>query len=51
VLLVMGANAEAIPGAELVIIDGMGHSVPRQLWSELATLISDHIHRAEANAG
>jgi pimeloyl-ACP methyl ester carboxylesterase len=41
------ATAEAIPGAELVIIDGMGHSVPRQLWSELAARISDHIHRAE----
>jgi pimeloyl-ACP methyl ester carboxylesterase len=26
------ATAEAIPGAELVIIDGMGHSLPRQLW-------------------
>jgi pimeloyl-ACP methyl ester carboxylesterase len=45
------ASAAAIPGAELVIVEGMGHSVPRQLWSELATLISDHIHRAEANAG
>jgi pimeloyl-ACP methyl ester carboxylesterase len=42
------ATAEAIPGAELVIIDGMGHSVPKQLWSELATLISDHIHKVSA---
>jgi pimeloyl-ACP methyl ester carboxylesterase len=45
------ATAAAIPGAELVIVGGMGHSVPRQLWSELAALISDHVHRAEANAG
>jgi pimeloyl-ACP methyl ester carboxylesterase len=45
------ATAEAVPGAQLVLVDGMGHSVPRQLWSELATLISDHIHQAEANAG
>jgi len=46
------ATAAAVPGSQLVLIEGMGHSVPRQLWSELATLISDHIHRAEkANAG
>ncbi|GAA3435699.1 alpha/beta fold hydrolase [Kutzneria kofuensis] len=45
------ATAEAIPGAELVIIPGMGHSVPRPLWSELATRISDHVHRAGTNAG
>ncbi|WP_043723066.1 alpha/beta fold hydrolase [Kutzneria sp. 744] len=42
------ATAAAIPGAKLAIIDGMGHNVPRQLWSELATLISDHIHHVSA---
>src|SRR5215213_10545120 len=26
------ATAEAIPGAELVVIDGMGHDLPRPLW-------------------
>jgi pimeloyl-ACP methyl ester carboxylesterase len=26
------ATAAAVPGAKLVIIDGMGHSLPRQLW-------------------
>jgi pimeloyl-ACP methyl ester carboxylesterase len=42
------ATAAAIPGAELVIIDGMGHSLPRPLWPELATRITDLVHRAEA---
>jgi pimeloyl-ACP methyl ester carboxylesterase len=26
------ATAEAIPGAKLVVIDGMGHDLPRDLW-------------------
>jgi pimeloyl-ACP methyl ester carboxylesterase len=34
------ATADAIPGAELVIIDGMGHSLPRELWPDLATRIA-----------
>ncbi|MFI9385462.1 alpha/beta fold hydrolase [Kutzneria sp. NPDC052558] len=37
------AVAAAIPGAELVIVKGMGHSVPRQLAAELAQRIADHI--------
>jgi pimeloyl-ACP methyl ester carboxylesterase len=40
------AIAAAIPGAELVIMAGMGHSIPKQLWSELAARIADHIHQA-----
>lgn len=31
------ATAAAIPDAKLVIIDGMGHSLPRQLWPVIAT--------------
>jgi pimeloyl-ACP methyl ester carboxylesterase len=41
------ATAAAIPGAELVIIDGMGHNLPRQLWPEIATHIAQLIHRTE----
>ncbi|QUQ71682.1 alpha/beta fold hydrolase [Kutzneria sp. CA-103260] len=37
------AIAAAVPGAELEIIPGMGHSVPRQLAPELAKRIADHI--------
>lgn len=33
------ATAEAIPGAELVVIPGMGHNLPRAVWPELADAI------------
>jgi pimeloyl-ACP methyl ester carboxylesterase len=33
--------AEAIPGARLVIIPGMGHDLPRALWSRIAGEIAD----------
>jgi len=42
------ATAEAIPGAELVIFEGMGHGFPKPLWSEFATRIAAHIHKVEA---
>lgn len=42
------ATARAIPGAELVIIEGMGHNFPRALWSRFADLIATHVHRVEA---
>jgi pimeloyl-ACP methyl ester carboxylesterase len=42
------ATAEAIPGAELVVIDGMGHDLPRAIWPQLATQIAELIRRAEA---
>lgn len=41
------ATAAAIPGAELVIFDGMGHGLPQALWPEFATLIADLVHRAD----
>jgi pimeloyl-ACP methyl ester carboxylesterase len=41
------ATAEAIPDAELVVIDGMGHDLPRSLWSTLADRIADLVVRAE----
>ncbi len=41
------ATAAAIPGAELVVIDGMGHDLPRGLWPELVDRISAHVARAE----
>ncbi|WP_069167212.1 alpha/beta fold hydrolase [Nocardia altamirensis] len=36
------ATAAAIPGAELVTFDGMGHNLPRELWSTLADHIAAH---------
>lgn len=35
------ATAEALPNAELVVIDGMGHDLPRGLWAEIAGRIAD----------
>jgi len=42
------ATAAAIPGAELVIVEGMGHNLPRQLWPDLAARIAALVHRTEA---
>ncbi|GAA5085132.1 alpha/beta hydrolase [Thermocatellispora tengchongensis] len=42
------ATAAAIPGAELVVIDGMGHNLPRDLWPDIAAHIAALVHRAEA---
>jgi pimeloyl-ACP methyl ester carboxylesterase len=42
------ATAAAIPGAELVLYDGMGHDLPAALWPDLVDRIATHIHRAEA---
>jgi pimeloyl-ACP methyl ester carboxylesterase len=41
------ATAEAIPGAELVLIDGMGHDLPPGLRSQLAARIAGFVWRAE----
>jgi pimeloyl-ACP methyl ester carboxylesterase len=41
------ATAEAIPGAELVLIDGMGHNLPPGLRSQLAGRIAEFVWRAE----
>lgn len=42
------ATAGTIPGAKLVIFDGMGHGFPQPLWNEFATLIADLVHQAES---
>jgi pimeloyl-ACP methyl ester carboxylesterase len=44
------ATAAAIPGAELVVVDGMGHDLPRALWPDFATRIAALVARAEATA-
>lgn len=41
------ATAEAIPNAKLKIFEGMGHGLPKELWSEMTQLIADHIKSAE----
>jgi pimeloyl-ACP methyl ester carboxylesterase len=41
------ATAEAIPGAELVLIEGMGHDLPPGLRPQLAARIADFVWRVE----
>jgi pimeloyl-ACP methyl ester carboxylesterase len=41
------ATAAAIPDAELMVIDGMGHDLTRQLWPHVTERISTHIANAE----
>lgn len=40
------ATAAAIPRADLVVFDGMGHNLPKQLWSEVADRIAALVQRA-----
>jgi pimeloyl-ACP methyl ester carboxylesterase len=42
------ATAEAIPGAELVVLEGMGHDLPKPLWAQIAMKIAEVIERGEA---
>jgi len=39
-------TARVIPGAGLLIIDGMGHDMPRGVWAEIADAISKHAVQA-----
>jgi pimeloyl-ACP methyl ester carboxylesterase len=42
------ATAEAVPGAELLIIEGMGHSLPAEVWPLLVDAVVRHSQRAGA---
>ena len=44
------ATAQAIPGAELMLVDGMGHDLPDEVWPRLVAAIADHAERAERAA-
>jgi pimeloyl-ACP methyl ester carboxylesterase len=44
------ATADAVPDGELVVFDGMGHDLPRALWTEITARIGDLVQRAEASA-
>jgi pimeloyl-ACP methyl ester carboxylesterase len=43
------ATAAAIPGAELLVFDGMGHDLPRPLWPRIIAPIAALVERAEAD--
>jgi pimeloyl-ACP methyl ester carboxylesterase len=38
------ATARAIPGAKLLLVEGMGHTLPRKTWPEVADAIAHHAH-------
>ena len=42
------ATAKAIPGARLMMIDGMGHDLPRALWPTLINAIAQHAKAASS---
>lgn len=44
------ATAKAIPGARLLMIDGMGHDLPRALWPDFAEQIAANAARAPEGA-
>lgn len=41
-------TARHIPGARLVVIDGMGHTFPMPLWPEITELITGHAAKSDA---
>jgi len=41
------ATARAIKGAQLVLIEGMGHDLPRDLWDRIIGLIAGNTARAQ----
>jgi len=41
------ATAGAVPGAELVEIEGMGHNLPRELWPTITDRIAALVERGE----
>lgn len=43
------ATARAIPGAQLMLVPGMGHGLPERLWPQLADAIAGHVLAAESS--
>ncbi len=41
------ATAAAVPGAELLVLDGVGHEVPRGVWPVVVDRIAGLVARAE----
>jgi pimeloyl-ACP methyl ester carboxylesterase len=41
-------TAASIPGAKLVMIDGMGHAIPIPMWPQIIDAIDQHAHGAKA---
>ena len=43
------ATADAVPGARLVVIPGMGHNLPEALWPQIVEEIVTHARSAESS--
>ena len=43
-------TAVSIPGAKLLMIDGMGHALPIEMWPQIIDAIATHAHGATAKA-
>ncbi|WP_234681473.1 alpha/beta fold hydrolase [Bradyrhizobium monzae] len=43
-------TAASIPGAKLLMIEGMGHALPSRFWPEIVDAIDKHAHGAAAKA-
>jgi hypothetical protein len=43
--------AAAIPGARLVMIPGMGHDLPRELWPQIVGELAANASRATSESG
>ncbi len=43
-------TAEVVPGAELVILEGMGHDLPPAFWDRIVSRITDHAAKAQVAA-
>ncbi|KIZ38883.1 alpha/beta fold hydrolase, partial [Rhodopseudomonas palustris] len=41
-------TAASIPGARLLMIDGMGHAMPIPMWRTIIDAIAQHAHGATA---
>jgi pimeloyl-ACP methyl ester carboxylesterase len=39
--------AGAVPGAELLVIEGMGHNLPREAWPQIVAVIAAHTRSAD----
>ena len=45
------ATAKAIPGARLMMIEGMGHDLPRGVWPRIIDAVAEHARVADAVRG
>ena len=45
------ATARAIRGAKLMMVDGMGHDLPHDLWPQIIDAVSAHARAADTAAG